>query len=62
VQPGSAAAQVGISQGDVIREVNRAPVASRTDVEQSLARSRDKKVLLRVERADGARYIVLELG
>lgn len=63
MQSGSAAAQASIRQADVLREVTRALVRSMTDVEQTLARSRDKNVLLRVERAEGsARYVLVELG
>ncbi len=58
VQPGSPAAEAGVSQGDVIREVNRVPVASPADVKKNVARN-PQQVLLRVEREGSALYVVV---
>jgi serine protease Do len=64
VKPDSPAAQAGISEGDVIREVNRTPVERIEDVEKGLARGADagKQVLLRVERQGSERYVVVDVG
>jgi serine protease Do len=62
VKPDSPAAEAGISEGDVIREVNRVPVTSLDDVEKGLAKARDKQALLRVERDGGARYLIIEMA
>jgi serine protease Do len=62
VKPDSPAAEAGLSEGDVIREVNRVPVASLDDVEKGLAKARDKQALLRVERDGGARYLIIEMA
>jgi serine protease Do len=58
VRPGSPAAEAGVSEGDVIREVNRAPVENPADVKKNVARN-PQQVLLRVEREGSARYVVV---
>ena len=62
VKPNSPAAEAGIREGDVLREVNRVPIDSLGDVEKGLAQTRDKQALLRVERDGGGRYMVVEVG
>jgi serine protease Do len=63
VRPGSPAADAGVSQGDVIREVNKVPVESADDLQKSISRSQpQKQVLLRVEREGAARFVVIQLG
>jgi serine protease Do len=63
VQPGSAAQLKGIQKGDVIREVNRKPVARAEEVTAALKGSEaDSKVLLRIIRDGGARYVVVAPG
>lgn len=60
VRPGSAAAELGLAEGDIIRQVGAAPVKSPADVSQAVkqARAADRKsVLLLVER-DGRRSFV----
>jgi serine protease Do len=59
VRPDSPAARATISEGDVIREINRTPVRSLDDVEKGL-RAGDSRVLVRVEREGSARYVVIE--
>ncbi|MGH7266022.1 MAG: DegQ family serine endoprotease, partial [Candidatus Rokuibacteriota bacterium] len=59
VRPDSPAARATLSEGDVIREINRTPVRSLDDVEKGL-RTADAQVLLRVEREGNARYVVIE--
>jgi serine protease Do len=62
VRPDSPAAQAGIAEGDVIREVNRTPIRGLKDVEKGMARATDGNVLLRVERQGSERYVVIEVG
>ncbi len=64
VRPDSPAAQAGITEGDVIREVNRTPVAGLEDVEKGMARRQadSSQVLLRVERQGAERYVVIDVG
>jgi serine protease Do len=63
VKADSPAAQAGLAPGDVIREVNRTPVAGIEDVERGLARGSDPgQVLLRVERDGTQRYVVITAG
>jgi serine protease Do len=59
VRPDSPAAQAGIAEGDVIREVNRTPVRGLKDVETAMARATDGRVLLRVAREGAERYVVI---
>jgi serine protease Do len=61
VRPGSPAADAGLAEGDIIREVNRVPVDSAAAVHQGIARGQ-KQVLLRVEREGAARFVVIQLG
>ncbi len=61
IAPGSAAAEAGIRQGDVIVEVNRNAVASIDDVKESISKATDKdRLLLLVQRQNGKFYIPLE--
>jgi serine protease Do len=55
VEPGSPAADAGLQPGDVILQVNRAPVKSVKDVNEEINGSRgDKPLLLLLRRADGS--------
>ena len=64
VRPDSPADQAGISEGDVIREVNRTPVERLEDVEKAMSRKTGDgtRVLLRVEREGAERYVVVDVG
>lgn len=56
----SPAADAGLQRGDLIVEVNRQPVTSVSEFNAALQRAGKKSVLLRVRRADGARFVVVE--
>jgi len=61
VEPGSAADEAGIRQGDVIIEVNKKPVSTIDDVKERISQSTNKdRLLLLVQRQDGKMYIPLE--
>jgi serine protease Do len=62
VRPDSPAARAGLFEGDLIREVNRTPVADVEQVAKALETSQRNQILLRVERQGAARYIVMDLG
>jgi serine protease Do len=59
VKPNSPAAEAGIAEGDVIREVNRTPVRGLGDVEKGMARQSAGGVLLRVDRQGSERYVIV---
>ena len=55
VVPGSPAANANISAGDVILQVNRAPVSSVQAMKDEIAKNKgDKPLLLLLRRADGS--------
>jgi len=61
VEPGSAAAEAGIRQGDVIVEVNRRTVASVDEAIEKIKKAEDKDhLLLLVQRQGGKFYVPLE--
>ncbi len=57
VQPGSAADEAGIGQGDVITEINRSAVNSIDDVKQAIAKAETKPLLLLVIRQGQTRFV-----
>jgi len=58
VEPGSAAAEAGIQEGDVILEVNRKPVTSINEVKEQVAKTSDEdQVLLLVQRDQAKLYV-----
>jgi serine protease Do len=60
VQDGSPAANAGLRSGDVITEVNRAPVKSADDVQQAMEkRAKDKPSLFLVHRNGASVYIAV---
>ena len=53
VEPGSPAAEGGLQEGDVIREVNRKPIKNTEDFVQKLEKAKDQNtVLLFIQRGD----------
>ena len=60
VQDGSPAANAGLQAGDVITEVNRAPVKNADDVKQAMdKRAKDKPALFLVHRNGASVYIAV---
>ena len=65
VDPDSAAAERGLSPGDVIAAVNEADVKSASDVSKAVdaaAAKGRKSVLLRVDGENGSRFVALPVG
>jgi Do/DeqQ family serine protease len=58
VQPGSAAANAGLREGDLILSVNRQPVSTVAELQQAL-RSAQGKALLHIRRGDSAFFLPL---
>jgi S1-C subfamily serine protease len=55
VMPASSAANAGVQPGDVILQVNQAPVSSVEGVKGEVAKTKgDKPLLLLLRRADGS--------
>jgi serine protease Do len=60
VAPASGAAMAGLRKGDVIVEVNRAPVGSPGDLLQALSKAADSHaVLLLIKRQDASLFVVI---
>jgi serine protease Do len=59
VDPDSGAADAGLQRGDVIEEVDRQPVSNASEFDAALRKAGKGDVLLRVRRADGARFVVV---
>jgi len=61
VQPGSPAAEAGLTQGDVIQEVNRKPVRNVQELRQALTSAgKDQPVLLLINRGGSTTYVAVE--
>jgi serine protease Do len=60
VDPGSGASAAGLRRGDVIREVNRKPVNSVSDLANAVRQSSGQTILLLVQRGSGTRFIAIE--
>jgi serine protease Do len=60
VDPDSSAAEAGLQRGDVIEEINRQPIANAGEFDAALQKAGKKSVLLRVRRAEGARFVVVQ--
>ncbi len=61
VQPGSPAAEGGITEEMVIAQVNRKPVASEAELKAAVEQgTKDSEVLLLVKSSEGARFVVLK--
>ena len=62
VTDGSLASLAGLQKGDVIVNADRQPITSAADLQQALAKAKDKEqVLLRVTRQGGSLYVVLQM-
>jgi serine protease Do len=59
VDPSSAAAAADLESGDVIQEVNRKPVRNVAEYNRALAGAGNQAILLLVNRAGNARYVVV---
>ncbi len=62
IDPNGAAAEAGISRGDVIIEVNKKSVATVDDVQSALEKSGDKPVLLLISRKGQTIYLTVKPG
>jgi serine protease Do len=60
VDPSSPAAASGLSQGDVIQEVNHKSISSTSDYQQAMAGANKQPVLLLVNNRGVTRYVVVE--
>ncbi len=61
MNPDGPAALKGVREGDVIREINRTPVAQVEEFNEVLAsRAPEDKILLRISRESGGWYVVIE--
>ncbi len=60
VAPGSAAAEAGLSPGDVIQEVDRVRITNTADFDRAMRRSPGRTVLLLVNRGNSTRYVAIE--
>jgi serine protease Do len=60
VGPDSAAAEAGLRPGDVIVEVNRRQVTNANDALEFSSQNKGARLLLRVWRAGGSRYVVID--
>src|SRR5579885_3432403 len=61
VDPGGAAAQAGIQQGDVILQINRQPVRSGNDVRSALDKSGNRPALLQIMRGGQTLFLAVPL-
>jgi serine protease Do len=62
VDPDGPAAEAGIRPGDIVREVDRAPVESSTELRKALQARKKDNVLLLVQRGDATSFQVLKRG
>ena len=62
VDEGGPASEAGVRSGDVVVEVDRKPVASAVDARRALEVKRTGGHLLRIERGDGALFVVIPPG
>jgi serine protease Do len=60
VQPGAQLARVGVRAGDIVRQIDSAPVATHEDFRRALARARQKtSFVLLVQRGDQGYYVTV---
>jgi serine protease Do len=62
VSPDGPAARAGIHAGDVIREINRKPVATAEEAVAAIRAAEGKPMLLRITSAGGTRYVTVSPG
>jgi serine protease Do len=63
VEPGSEADEAGVRPGDIIEEVNRAPVRSLSEYNRALGKiGKGENALLLLRRGDNAIWVVLKPG
>jgi len=60
VDPDSGASDAGLQRGDLIEEINRQPIANASEFDAALRKAGKQSVLLRVRRAEGARFVVVK--
>lgn len=60
VEPEGAAAEAGMQPGDIVREVDRAPVESSAELRKALQSHKKDNVLLLVQRGDATSFQVLK--
>ncbi len=60
IQPDCAAAEAGLSVGDVILEINRQPVKNADDAVRLTTHPKDKTTLLRLWSKGGSRFLVVD--
>ena len=57
----SPAEEAGLKRGDVIREVNRRPVAGVRDYERAVSSTKGKELLFLIKRRESTIYVVIKL-
>ena len=62
VDPSGPAAEAGFQRGDVIVEVDGAPVQSASDLRTALTKAGDRPALVLVRRDDASLYLPLSLS
>jgi serine protease Do len=60
VEPNSAAAEAGLSPGDVILELNRQPVKSAEDAIRLTEKAQEKTTLVKLWSKGGQRFVVVD--
>ena len=60
INPGSAAYDAGLREGDVIQEINRKPITSAEDAVKATTNVKERKTLVRVFSNGGSRFIVVD--
>ena len=59
VNPGSAAAEAGLTRGDVIQEVNRKPVSNVSEFRTAVRAAGNEPVLLLINRSGTTSYVLI---
>jgi serine protease Do len=61
VEPDSAAADAGITKGDVIKEANRIPVKNLSDYREALKKMKGKTALFLIKRGDSTLFVTIRV-